>query len=154
MVDLNAAAAARRAGFSEKTAIEQGYQLMQKPQIRSKIEELQKAFSKKLDITAERVLLEYARMAFVDPKDFYDEKGELLKVPDMPEDARRALSSFDVHIDFMEGVETGETKKVKWEKKAALDSLAKHLGLFKDVREIKGVLTLEQLIGGSLENDD
>lgn len=42
LVDLNATQAAIRAGYSAKTAMEQGYQLRQKPSVHQRIEELKK----------------------------------------------------------------------------------------------------------------
>jgi len=42
------------------------------------------------------VLRELACLAFLDPAAFYNANGELLSVREMPEEARRALSSMEV----------------------------------------------------------
>ena len=58
LVDLNATQAAIRAGYSEKTASEMGYENLRKPHLTAFISELFSARSDKVDISAEWVLLE------------------------------------------------------------------------------------------------
>ena len=47
LLDLNATAAAKRAGYSAKRAAEQGYQLLQKTTVQEAIAQAQKARSKR-----------------------------------------------------------------------------------------------------------
>jgi len=56
LVDLNATQAAIRAGYSETSAKEQGYENMTKPHIVDFIQELMDKRSQKVEITAENVL--------------------------------------------------------------------------------------------------
>jgi phage terminase small subunit len=56
MIDLNARQAAIRAGYSENTAAEIGYENLRKPQIASAIDAAQAKKADKLKITAEKVL--------------------------------------------------------------------------------------------------
>jgi len=56
LVDLNASAAARRAGYSAKTAHRIGQENMQKPAIAQAIAEAQQARAKKVEITAAEVV--------------------------------------------------------------------------------------------------
>lgn len=56
LVDLNASAAARRAGYSAKTAHRIGQENMQKPAIAQAIAEAQQARAKKAEITAAEVV--------------------------------------------------------------------------------------------------
>jgi phage terminase small subunit len=56
LIDLNATQAAIRAGYSEKTAMEQGYQLLQKTSVKAEIERLQSETSKKLEVTKESLI--------------------------------------------------------------------------------------------------
>src|SRR5436190_3999556 len=56
LIDLNATQAAIRAGYSEKTAMEQGYQLLQKTSVQGSIQECQKKLSEKTELTTEWVL--------------------------------------------------------------------------------------------------
>ena len=55
MVDMNATAAAKRAGYSEHTAMEQGYQLLQKPSVRLAIQDLQAELRERTAVTVESV---------------------------------------------------------------------------------------------------
>ena len=64
LIDLNATAAAKRAGYSSKTSKEQAARLLTNVNIQNYIQERQKALQDKLHITQERVLQEYARIAF------------------------------------------------------------------------------------------
>ena len=66
MVDMNATAAAKRAGYSEKTAYSQGQRLLKKAEVAARIAELQAESAKRLEVTADdvtRMLLESYRDA-------------------------------------------------------------------------------------------
>ena len=56
LIDLNAKQSAIRAGYSEKTASEIGYQLLQKPDVQEAIAIAQKARSQRTEITQDYVL--------------------------------------------------------------------------------------------------
>jgi phage terminase small subunit len=58
LIDLNAAAAARRAGYSEKTAKEIGFEHLTKPHIQAAINAEQDARAKRTKITQDYVLAE------------------------------------------------------------------------------------------------
>lgn len=64
LIDLNATQAAIRAGYSERTANEQGARLLANVSIRAEIEKGQQKREKKTGITAERVLKELAAIGF------------------------------------------------------------------------------------------
>ncbi len=64
LVDLNASAAARRAGYSPKTANRQAAETLTKPVIQEAIAKRQEALRKNTDITPERVAKEFARLGF------------------------------------------------------------------------------------------
>lgn len=66
LIDLNATAAARRAGFSYKNADKIGYQLLGKTRVSEAIKKEMSHRAKNLGITADRVLNELAKLAFVD----------------------------------------------------------------------------------------
>ncbi|CAA2136743.1 terminase small subunit [Hyphomicrobium sp. ghe19] len=67
LLDLNATQAAIRAGYSKRTAQEQGSQLLNHPTIRIAIDAAKAERSAKTEICAEQVLEEIAAMAFYDP---------------------------------------------------------------------------------------
>jgi phage terminase small subunit len=65
LIDLNATQAAIRAGYSEKTAEQIGYQLLQKTSVAATIAKGQEKRAGKLELTAEKVLadIEATRLA-------------------------------------------------------------------------------------------
>jgi phage terminase small subunit len=65
---LNAAESARRAGYSPKTAKEIGCELLTKPHIAEAVEKGVEKKMTKADISAERILDELAKIAFLTPE--------------------------------------------------------------------------------------
>lgn len=49
----------------------------------------------KLELSIERVMLEYMRIAFLDPDAIYNNDGSLKPLNEIPEDARRAIASIE-----------------------------------------------------------
>lgn len=94
------------------------------PQVKRKAEE-------RLEATKERVLLEYCRLAGVDIRRAFTAKGRLLAIPKIDEDTARAITG--VHF------KDGAIARIEFEsKKGALDSIAKHLGMFKHEIQLAG----------------
>lgn len=141
LIDLNATQAAIRAGYSAKTAGQMGFELLKKPEIQQAIEKARAKTAEKLEITRERVLEEYAKLAFLDPRRFYNPDGTLKKVPDMDADTAAALMGFEVDEIKMgeDSPAIGVTQKIKWhDKKAALDSIARMMGWNQDKVKVQG----------------
>lgn len=138
LVDLNATQAAIRAGYSEDSASVIGCENLTKPNIQAYIANLKAKAAKKLEISKERVLKEYARIAFSDLRKLYDENGRLLTPHEIDDDSAAALAGIEVFEEFGfdktgERQHIGDTKKIKIHNKLqALDSLGKHLGLFEE----------------------
>lgn len=134
-MDLNATQAAIRAGYSEKTAAVIGNENLIKPYIQEYIRYLQKKISDKLEVTTEKVVREYAKLAFSSIKHIYDEEGELIPIHELPDDVASALS--EIKEDTVAGVVLKKAYKMH-SKTAALDALGKHLGLFEKDNKQKG----------------
>lgn len=96
VIDNNATQAAIRAGYSEKTAGSQGFDLLKKPEIAERIGELTKRTLQQADITAERVMLELARLAFHDGRRLFDENGKPKPIQDLDDDTAACVSSVSV----------------------------------------------------------
>lgn len=139
LCDLNATQAAIRAGYSPKTAGVQGFDLLRKPEIQAEVQKLMDRRSDKLEITAERVLAEIARLAFFDARNLFNEDGNPIKVPDLDDDSARAIVGMDVvHVGNAE-MGVGQVNKIKLaDKKGALELLGRHMGLFKDTLKLTG----------------
>ncbi len=85
---------------------------------------------KRPDISADRVLAEEARIAFADPRAVYGPDGEPLPPHCLDEDTARALAAMEVVETAAKAGGTTVRYKYKfWDKRAALDRLARHLGL-------------------------
>ena len=135
LVDLNATQAAIRAGYSKKTAGQIGEQNLKKIEIQTAIQQRQKELSEKTNITQERVLREYAKIAFFDPRRLFQDNGQPKDITTLDDDTAGALAGLDV-LEEYEGSGrdrefVGYTKKYKIaDKLRALEALGKHLGLF------------------------
>jgi phage terminase small subunit len=75
MTDLNATQAAIRAGYGERGASVQANRLLRNAKVAAEIAERTGERLMKLDITAERVLDELARIAFADARRLYRADG-------------------------------------------------------------------------------
>ena len=135
LISFNASDAARRAGFSVKTADVQGSRLLRNVRIRAAIAQAQACVANRAEVTVERVVRELGRIAFVDPAQFFDQQGNLLPISKMPEDCRRAIAALDIEELFARDENgkmrpSGLVKKLKFAAKIpALDLLARHLGM-------------------------
>lgn len=133
--DKNATRAAKAAGYSKKTAQEQGSQLLSKLIVREAVEAgLQKQL-KRAELTGDMVIARLRSHAFAELKDAYDKDGNLLHPHDMPKNVRAALTSIESYFERdREGEEIGVTKKIRLSDSIrALELLGKHFKLFTDV---------------------
>ena len=96
----NATQAAINAGYSAKTAQEQGSRLLTNEAVQFAINERQKALREKASITQERIVEEYARIAFLDPRKFFDDDGKLIDIAHLDEDTARALGGLGYQIKY------------------------------------------------------
>jgi phage terminase small subunit len=160
MVDCNATQAAVRAGYAAKTANREGSRLLSNVDIAAAITAARAAQTGRAEVTADRVLREYARLAFLDIRKAFDEHGNLKPVHELDDDTAAAIAGLEVEEIYEHGQAdvsqegqphggslqrsrgkryAGRLKKVKLsDKKGALDSLAKHLGMFTDKLEMTG----------------
>lgn len=133
-VDFNATQAAIRAGYSPRSAKAIGQENLTKPDIQTALRAAMDQAAQRLEITRDRVLLEYARLAFFDPRKLFEENGKPKDIGTLDDDTAAALAGLDVMEEYEGHGEdrtfVGYTKKYRLANKlGALDSLAKHLGL-------------------------
>ena len=72
LIDLNATQAAIRAGYSSDTAYSIGNENMKKPEIKACIDKAMAERSRRTGVNADRVLMELAKVAFVNASDVID----------------------------------------------------------------------------------
>lgn len=139
IVDLNAAAAAKRAGYSARTAPQIGYELKNRPEVAALIAELSAERSARLKVTADRVLEELATLAFSDIRHYsVSHQGQLHRTPGAPHEASRAIMAMKrkaqilPHEDGEAAVLEATVEFKLYDKVRALELLGKHLKLFVD----------------------
>jgi phage terminase small subunit len=150
LVDLNATAAARRAGYSERTADRIGPELLGKTCVQEAIHEQMEAREKRTLITADKVLAELAKIGFADIKQYLEYKTAKTVVDYDPEtgepivDYKQIIDVIDssqVDGAVIQEVSIGKDGTFKFklhDKMAALDKIGKHLGMFTDKMELTG----------------
>jgi len=138
LIDLNATQAAIRAGYSVRTATAIGSENLRKPHVLVALQDRRQQLADEAGITPERVIAEYARLAFASITDVvsWNEK-RLTVVPSaaLSEAAAAAVKKVRATVKEMPQEDGEPTAKILIEvemhdKKAALDSLAKTLHLF------------------------
>lgn len=137
-------------GMSEEVARNSASRLIAKANVQAGIERTLRAQIKRIDLKADRVLLELYRILTVDINEAFDEEtGALKPLKEIPEDVRRAISGIEVDEIWetenfaasRRKVRVGETKKIKfWSKTEAAALLGKHLKLWVEKVGIEGLI--------------
>lgn len=145
LVDLNATQAAIRAGYSEDTAHAIGHENLSKPDIAAAIQRAMDLRAERTGITADRVLVELAKLGFADIRQIFTEGGHLRDIATLPDDIASSVQS--VEVVTRPGAEVDENgnrtieyvHKIKLaDKKGPLELLGKHLSVFVDRVEHTG----------------
>jgi len=138
LIDLNATQAAIRAGYSPKTANEQGARLLAKASIRAYIDQRMAEHSRRTGINQERIIRELARISLVNPANVVNfETGEIRATA--TEDDLAAISSVKVKtIGYTDdGVPLIEREVRFHDKNRALELLGKRFGMFIDRQQVE-----------------
>lgn len=132
--DFNATRAAKRSGYSEKTAYSIGQELLKKPEIKAKVQAVIDERKQNLNISQERVLRELEAIAFARITDYLEVKQGRLSV----KDTDSLEFGADCAIESITEIpsEFGPTLNLKLHSKTqALNALAKHLKLFDETQD-------------------
>ena len=157
LIDLNATQSAIRAGYSKRTANEQGARLLAKVSVQEYIETRKKDREKRVEVTQDRVIEELSYIAFAKASDYarviekdamvevegkmipvVDDEGNLVKyrtvepilTEELTEEQKRAIAV------IKKGRDGFEIKP--YDKTRALELLGKHLGMFEEKIEVNG----------------
>lgn len=112
LVDLNAAAAARRAGYSEKTARAQGQKLLTKADIQTAIHDAMQARSRRLCIDQDYVLEKLREIAEKDASDAPDSELKYSAKLKALELLGRHLGLFDDRLRLTASIDTGKLDSI------------------------------------------
>nr|DAE51252.1 MAG TPA: Terminase small subunit [Caudoviricetes sp.] len=134
LIDLNATQAAIRAGYSPDTAKSIGSENLSKPDISAAVAKAMAERSKRTGINQDRVLQELARIGFARITDVMDPATAKIK-DDASDDDLACIQSVKIKPN-----EWGTEREVKLcDKKSALELLGRHLGMWNDKLDLKGV---------------
>lgn len=151
LIDLNATKAAKRSGYSKKTAYSQGQRLLKNVEIQKAIAREQAKRSARLEITADMWLRELWIIGHSNIQNYIniDEGGLIIAktFEEMPSDTSRALEAIEENRTIKESADGKDSNvlnsKIKFKmhsKTAALDMIGKHLGFYeKDNSQRPGI---------------
>ena len=143
LIDLNGKQAAIRAGYQAKTAEVQASKMLSKGKVQLAVQEGKAILAKRREVTADRIIAEYAKIAFANTLDYVrvnDDGHPVVDLSAMTVDQAAAISETQTETVWEgKGEDAQPVRKVKLkfhDKKGALDSLSRHLGLFNDKVDI------------------
>jgi phage terminase small subunit len=134
--------AALAAGYSPRTAAQQGSRLLKRVEIQQAIQHRQARRAEIADVTAAQVIRELARIGFSDVRKVFRPDGGLKPAHEWDDETAAAVAGVDV-VEMAGAAAIGKegafqhvpmyTKKLKlWDKNSALEKLAKTLGMYQD----------------------
>lgn len=102
----------------------------------------------------ERILQELRNIGLADPRQMFDDKGNLKPPHEWPTSIARSVAGVETFEEFKGRGDArtfiGYTKKIKfWDKGRALEMLGKNLSMFVDRVKHEGTVTLAELVAGS-----
>lgn len=151
LVDMNAAAAYRRAGYAAKTAETCGPRMLRFAQVAKAIKKAQDTTAAKIEVTRDAWLAELKIIGFSDIKNHVDidsDTGSIRAkgIEDMPADSSRAIESItevrSIH-ESANGAQTVVNSRVTFRlhsKLEALKQIGEHCGFLKNKVEVGGEL--------------
>lgn len=132
-IDFNATQAAIRSGYSERTAKEIGSENLTKPNIQTRIKEMQANLSTTAGISALKVINEHAKIAFSGISKLKDGWMTLRDFESLTEDEKACIQEVQTKearkADGNDGIVIEAWVKIKlYDKQKSLDSIANLLG--------------------------
>jgi phage terminase small subunit len=146
LIDFNATRAAKAAGYSKKTAYSQGQRLLKNVETQMTLAEKRKVIVERIEFTAENVLTELGKLAFVNIKDYVKHATDrwifFKNIDEIPRDLAAAVEAIK---------QTDKGIEVKlYNKPKSLELALRHFGLLTDNLNVKGsmkqYLTIDKLL--------
>lgn len=153
--DFNGSAAARRSGYAGKRVDQTAYELLRKPEIQRAIAARAHQATATNDATPERVIAEFARVAFANIRDFAswhpDTGVTLIPSEDLTGDQTAAIAEVNcvstiTRTGDEELTERHSIKLKAWDKLKALESLGRYHALFTDRAKLEADEALTKIL--------
>lgn len=151
LIDLNATQAAIRAGYSVNNADKIGSELLGKTRVSQAIKEAMAERSRRTGISADRVLIEIAKLAFVNPANVINMDDGTVRT-DATDDDLACVQSVKKKRSYSDTGSSTENEVKLYDKKAALELLGKHLGIFTERFKVEGAIPV--VIQDDMDEDD
>lgn len=142
LVDLNATQAAIRAGYSPQSAYSIGQENMKKPVIKNAIDKAMAERSKRTGINQDRILIELAKIGFLNPVDVINMDDATIRGDANREDTA-AIASVKVKTIPTEDGEIVEREVKTYDKIKALELIGKHIGMFVDKLNVNAEMAVK-----------
>lgn len=153
--DLNATQAAIRAGYSEDSAANIGFENLRKPNIQGYIAKALEERNNVVKVDAQYVLRRLTEIDQMDVQDILYDDGSMKPIKEWPSVWTRTMSGLDI-----QEIRNGDTetilKKIKWPDKVRnLEMLGKHVNVsaFVDKQEIEMTMNPLDSILDEIEDD-
>lgn len=118
-----------------------------KGEVQARVTELVHKAADANEVTIERVVKEFARLAFSSPRAMFNEDGSPKKITDLTDDEAAAVAGFEVVSVGNAILGEGQVVKVKLaDKRAALADLGRHLKMFVDRVEVSGQIGIADVL--------
>lgn len=142
------------AGTTYMSAAAAASRLLNDDKIQARIQELYEEQVARLKATADRVLMEAGKLAFINARDLFDGEGKMIPIHELDPEVAAAIVSIEYdEIYSGEGKNRkviGRTAKVKLaDKYKGIELLGKRLKVFSDKVEHTHKFSLEDLLAGS-----
>ena len=148
LIDLDVERSALAAGYAASTARTKAFMWVsngkQKPHVYDAIKKAMEKRSKRTEITAEAVLAELGKIGFANMLDYVrigSDGDPFIDLSELTREQAAAISEATVE-DFTDGrgEDSRNVRKVKIklsDKKSALETIGKHLGMFVDISKVE-----------------
>ena len=143
-MDADAGTLAKRAGFSKKTAMSIGCQVIKRPHVQAEIRDQLHAFVQRERLSIQRLVRHLIELAEVDKREFIGRHGELRDIKELTKTQAALINGFTVSEIWGKDskgdrIQIGELKKMTFtDHLKPIQMLAKSLQGFVDKVEVKG----------------